>query len=80
MAEIVKIDKKGRLVVPKAVRDRMGIEAGDTYFLDADEGMIRLIKAEDPFARLAHHARQDLAEGQTRSAREVLEDDDWPLE
>lgn len=78
VAEIVKIDSKGRLVVPKAVRERVGIQAGDTYFLDAEEGFIRLIKAEDPFIRLAQHARRDHAEGRTRPARDVLNDKNWP--
>jgi AbrB family looped-hinge helix DNA binding protein len=36
------IDNFGRVVLPKSVRDRIGVKAGDRLTLSEDEGGIRL--------------------------------------
>lgn len=40
----VTIDKAGRLVVPKEIRDRMGIHAGDELEIEEYNGKIELSK------------------------------------
>ncbi len=37
MAEIVSIDKAGRIVIPKSIRDSLGIEDGTMFILDEGE-------------------------------------------
>ena len=37
MAEIVSIDKAGRIVIPKSIRDSLGIEDGTRFILDEGE-------------------------------------------
>jgi len=37
MAEIVSIDKAGRIVIPKSIRDSLGIENGTKFILDEGE-------------------------------------------
>ena len=41
MGEIVKIDEKGRIVIPVEIRDKMGLKKGDNLTLDVKD--IRLI-------------------------------------
>ena len=67
----VKTDTKGRLLIPQELRTAMGIEAGDTFFVqqDADGRTLRFAKAENPFDALADEARRERAEGRTRGLR-----------
>ena len=67
----IRTDPKGRLLIPRALRDQLGINPGDTVFAQADEdGVgIRLAKAVNPFDALADHAVAEHAAGRTRSLR-----------
>jgi len=42
MTAKVSIDKGGRLVLPKSVRDRMRLSAGDTLILESEDERITL--------------------------------------
>jgi AbrB family looped-hinge helix DNA binding protein len=48
----VTIDAKGRLSIPLDVREEMGIEAGDTFFLerDVEHSVIHFAKAQNRLA------------------------------
>ncbi len=52
-ASFLKIDSKGRLVVPKSKRERDEIESGDLYVLDPNSavGTITFVKVESPLLR-----------------------------
>jgi len=65
----VKIDAKGRFTIPRHVRDRLAIAPGDTFFLEVDDarGVLRFVKAENPFDILAQHARAEYRAGRTKS-------------
>jgi AbrB family looped-hinge helix DNA binding protein len=69
---IVKTDAKGRLTVPRHVRERLGIEPGDTLSLEVDDagGVLRFTKAENPFDILAEHALTEYRAGHTKSLRD----------
>ena len=69
---IVKTDVKGRLTIPRHVRERLGIEPGDTFLLDVDDvlGVLRFAKVENPFDILAEHARAEYRAGRTKSLRD----------
>jgi AbrB family looped-hinge helix DNA binding protein len=41
-AESIQIDRAGRIVLPKAVRDKFNLSAGDKLRLDVDEAGIHL--------------------------------------
>ena len=68
----VKIDAKGRFTIPRDVRERLGIEPGDSVFLDVDDvpGVLRFVKAENPFGILAEYAVAEYRAGRTKSLRE----------
>ncbi|WP_290596782.1 MULTISPECIES: AbrB/MazE/SpoVT family DNA-binding domain-containing protein [unclassified Archaeoglobus] len=46
----VKIDKRGRITIPKAIREKLGINNEVAISVEGDKLVIR--KAEDPFENL----------------------------
>lgn len=68
---VVKVDAKGRLTIPRRLRDRFGVEPGDVLYVDYDEKgqILRYAKPENPFDALARHALAERQAGRTRSLR-----------
>lgn len=48
MKNTITIGKAGRLVVPKAIRDRLGLREGSRLTLDIQGGIIHAVPAPDP--------------------------------
>ncbi|MGB3307341.1 MAG: AbrB/MazE/SpoVT family DNA-binding domain-containing protein [Thermomicrobiales bacterium] len=73
---IATVDSKGRLSIPSEIRSKLGIEAGDVFFVDGDAepGVIRIAKAQNPFDALADHAEQEYRAGRTRNLRDYAGD------
>jgi AbrB family looped-hinge helix DNA binding protein len=69
MAETVTVDAKGRVSIPRAVRQRLGLHSGATLFVQEHEGEIRFRRAENPFDLLAEYAEEEYRMGQTTSLR-----------
>jgi AbrB family looped-hinge helix DNA binding protein len=65
----VKTDAKGRFTIPRQVREELGVEPGDTFFLEVDDagGVLRFAKSENPFDILAQHALDEYRAGRTKS-------------
>lgn len=70
----VRADAKGRLTIPRRLREELGIEPGDTFFLDVDSahGILRFAKAENPIDVLTEYAVREFYAGNTLSFEEVL--------
>ena len=49
----VTIDSRGRITLPKEVRDQLNLHPGDTLVLRTSGGKIVLEKASNPFEKLA---------------------------
>jgi AbrB family looped-hinge helix DNA binding protein len=49
--EVVKIDEQGRLVIPKTIRERRGLE-GEIEVLETDEGVLLRPKREGSWEQL----------------------------
>jgi AbrB family looped-hinge helix DNA binding protein len=77
----VKVDSKGRLVIPQPLRAELGIEPGDTLFV-ASEGdrILRYAKAENPFDLLADHAVEERSAGRTKTLRAFAAENDIDLD
>ncbi len=65
-----------------AGRKGLGIEPGDTSFVECDEGQrtLRYARAENPFDVLAQHAVEEHREGRTRSLRAFAAENDIGLD
>lgn len=61
----IRVDSKGRLMLPKHVRDELGIEPGDTVFVEREGKVLRLARAENPFDTLAREALEEHRRGET---------------
>ena len=80
MTFTVKTDAKGRLTIPQDLRARLGIQAGDIFFLEVEEGVMRLAKAENPFGLLAQDAIAQYRAGQTKSLEEFAAENGFTLD
>lgn len=84
MAEtlMVKVDPKGRLTIPRRLREEFGIEPGDVFFVEGDEDrrVLRYAKAENPFDVLARDARHQREAGRTRDLRAFAAENDIALD
>ncbi len=67
-----KVDSRGRLFLPRRLRDSMQLSAGDTLSLEyePDSGIMRLTKATSPLAILAGEAKKEFGAGKTMNIRE----------
>ena len=46
--KIVQADKRGQVVIPKNIREKLGIKEGAAFWIYALDGEIRLKKVEAP--------------------------------
>jgi len=80
MTFTVKTDAKGRLTIPQDLRVHLDIQAGDIFFLDVEDGVMRLAKAENPFGLLAQDAIAQYRAGQTKSLEAFADENGFTLD
>ena len=71
------IDNKGRLTIPKNVREALHIENGDVLLLkfDSENGVLQIARAiQNPIEALSKYADKELEAGRTKNIRELLND------
>ena len=73
---VVTVDSKGRILLPRDVRESMRLEPGDALFLTQDGRFVTLAKADNPFDRLAAHAIAEYYASDTVSLEDALSDED----
>jgi len=66
---ILKIDAKGRITLPLAIRKSLRINAGDVLFLEKEKTRIHLTKAENPYDILIEDAIARHEAGKTTELR-----------
>lgn len=76
----VRIDNKGRVMIPKEVREELHLNPGDTLFLQRDGAVLRYTKAENPFDGLAQHAERLHGEGKLRNLRDFAKERGFKLD
>ena len=65
LMNMVKVGEKGQIVIPKEMRDLMGIESGDTLLILADEDRGIAIPAKTDIERIYREimAREERSNG-----------------
>jgi AbrB family looped-hinge helix DNA binding protein len=76
MQTTIRLDNKGRISIPKRLREEAGLEPGDTLFLvmDPETNTLQLRKITNPFDALALHAIQEYELGRTVPLRKIAEE------
>ncbi len=69
MAEI-RVGKQGRVVIPSALREEMGLRPGDKLSAEVDEGRLVLEKRADALSRVQRRYRQ--ASGKRKLVDELI--------
>ena len=68
MTVSIRLDDKGRLTLPRSVREAIHAQPGDVFYLEANEnGVLRLVRAVNPFDVLAEQAIREDDAGKTIS-------------
>ncbi len=69
---IVRVDAKGRVTLPKAIRDELSIQDGTPFFVKfiKGEGVVILAPAINPFDILAEQAMEEYKAGKTTNIEE----------
>ena len=65
MATTAKLDAKGRVSIPRELRERWGLETGAVFFIEERDGAFVFRQAENPFKMLADHAEAEYHAGRT---------------
>lgn len=68
----VRIDNKGRFVIPSKIRDALNLKGGDVLVVDLehDADVFRVARAENPFDVMAEHAIREFEAGRTTNLRD----------
>ena len=76
----VRMDDKGRLTLPRSIREALHAEPGDVFYLQPDEGGLRIVKGENPFDALAEEAIREDDAGETIALDDILRREGIPLD
>ncbi len=76
----VRMDGKGRLTLPRSVREALHAKPGDVFYLQPDEGGLRIVKGENPFDALAEEAIREDDAGETIALDDILRREGIPLD
>lgn len=75
-----RVDDKGRISIPASVREQLGLESGDVMFLDVQNKVLRVAKADNPFDALIDEALDEFESGETTSLREFATEEGVELQ
>jgi len=77
----VRVDKKGRLIIPKALREEMGVKEGDTFFVQrVGPSVLQFARVENPFDVLAREAFKERRDGTAITLEQWAERENVSLE
>lgn len=73
-ATVVKVDRKGRLTLPRELREALGLTPGTVCFLRRQDNLLCIARVTDPFDGLAWEAEEEFRRGRTRPLEDVVRD------
>lgn len=71
MADVSRLDDKGRISIPAGLRARLGLETGAVIFMQEQNGDLVLRQAPNPFDTLAEQAIAEHRAGRTIGLDEI---------
>lgn len=75
-----RIDDKGRVAIPAAMRDTLGLEPGDVMVFDMKDQILRIAKVTNPFDALIDEAIDEFEAGSTMSLNAFAKSEGIDLE
>ncbi len=81
--ESVQVDDRGRVTLPKELREDLELEEGDTLLVHKEGNVIELAKMdqdENPFAVLAKHAIEESKKGNTIPLEDIADRENIDLD
>ena len=70
---VVRVDDRGRITIPKKIREALDIQEGDTCFINFEDHSFHIVRGENPFEVLARDALEQDKQGKTVSFKEAME-------
>ncbi len=70
----IRLDDKGRVMIPAKIRNELGVTSGDTLMVRTVGKVLQITKAHNPFETLAHHAIRERKAGRTKKLRQVAQE------
>jgi len=70
-----RVDNKGRVTLPKSIREAWGLKTGDTVFFryDSKNNKVQIAPAVSPFDILAEHAIEEYKQKRTKTVEEYVD-------
>jgi len=70
-----RVDNKGRVTLPKSIREAWGLKTGDTVFFryDSKNNKVQIAPAVSPFDILAEHAIEEYKQKRTKTVEEYID-------
>lgn len=72
--DTVKVDDRGRLIIPIHIRKSLGVKPGDVFYIRSDKDGLHIVKSENPFDALMEDAIAQFDAGKTLSAEQVAKE------
>jgi len=71
-----RVDNKGRITLPKSIREAWKLKTGDTVFFryDSKNGRVQIAPAVSPFDILAEHAIEEYEQERTKTVEEYVDE------
>ncbi|MDQ3656100.1 MAG: AbrB/MazE/SpoVT family DNA-binding domain-containing protein [Chloroflexota bacterium] len=78
----VRMDDKGRLVIPRAVREALNLQAGDVLFVEfeQDGDFFRVARAANPFDVMGDYAVREFEAGRTMNLRDYAASEGYVID
>jgi AbrB family looped-hinge helix DNA binding protein len=67
-----KINQNGRIVIPAAIRDEMGLKAGDTVLMEVEEGVLRIETHRARIRRIQEEFKKTIPPGGMLMSDELI--------
>jgi len=71
-----RVDNKGRVTLPRSIREAWGLKTGDTVFFryDSKNGRVQIAPAVSPFDILAEDAIEEYEQERTKTVEEYVDE------